>query len=235
MKLQRISNDVAMLTFLGFSNCYLVREQDGFTLIDTSTSGNAKQILQAAKDCGGEIKRILLTHAHSDHMGSLDALHDLLGRVDVAISEREAPLLHKDFSLRSDEPQTPLKGFLFPGAKTRPTHTLTEGELFGSLRCIYTPGHTPGQMSFLDERDSTLFSGDALVSLGGTLQVCTVTPWWFPLPKLFTWNKLLANASARKLITASPRLILNGHGPAIPDGSRALAEAVKRAGKSRST
>ncbi len=228
MKITRISPDIAQLTFLGFCNCYLLREADGFTLIDTAVSGSQKDVLRAAAELGGTIKRILLTHAHGDHMGSLDALHDALGPVDVAISEREAPLLHKDLSLRSNEPQTPLKGFLFPGAKTRPTHTLTEGELFGSLRCIYTPGHSPGQMSFLDERSGTLIGGDALVSLGGTLQVCTHTPWWFPLPKLFTWDKALANASARKLLTAEPKLILNGHGSAVANGTGALADAIGR-------
>ena len=138
--------------------------------------------------------------------------------------------MHKDLSLRPNEPQQQLKGFLFPGAKSRPTHTLTEGELFGSLRCIYTPGHTPGHMSFLDERDGTLFAGDALVALGGKINPPTNPPWWFPPIKLFTWDRPLADASAKKLLDYKPQLICTGHGPAIANGTVELQKALERGG-----
>ncbi len=227
MKTTQFSKDVCQITFLGFSNCYLVREQDGFTLIDTSLGGHAKEIMAVARSFGGQIGRILLTHAHGDHIGSLDALHDACGKVDVAISEREAPLLHKDLSLRPGEPQQKPKGS-WPGAKTRPTHTLTEGELYGSLRCFYTTGHTPGHMSFLDERDGTLYAGDALVSIGG-LRVVSDPAWYFPLPKIATWDKALALESARKLAKLRPEHIATGHGRFIPDGARALDAALAHA------
>jgi len=228
MKITQPNANTTALRFLGFCNCYLLRESDGFTLIDTGVSGRAKHIVAAANKAGVPIRRILLTHAHGDHMGSLDALHRLLGNVDVAIPQREAPLLHRDLSLHPGESQTPLKKFLFPGAKTHPTHTVSDGELFGSLRCIATPGHTPGHMSYLDERDGTLFSGDALISLSGTLNAITRAPWWFPFPAIFTWDKALANQSARKLRQFAPRTILNGHGPTIPNGAAALDAALTR-------
>ena len=231
MKITRISDTVCQLTFLGISNCYLLRESDGFTLIDTSIKGRETGIFSAARQFGGTIKRILLTHAHGDHMGSLDGLHHALGNPDVAISEREAPLLHKDLSLRSGEPQgKPKRGY--PGAKTKPTHLLTEGELFGSLRCISTPGRTPGHMAFLDERDGTIFAGDGLVSIGG-LRSVTNPPWYFPLPKLATWNMPLALQSARKLASLRPASVATGHGaftPNAPDPlERAIAEAEAKA------
>ena len=182
----------------------------------------------AARAFGGEIRRILLTHAHGDHMGSLDGLHRRLEKVEVAISEREAPLLRKDLSRRADEPQQKPKGF-FPGAKTQPTHTLTEGELYGSLRCYSTPGHTPGQMSFLDERSGLLFTGDAMISIGG-LNAVTNTPWWFPLPKFATWDKPLARESARKLAALRPESVATGHGRFTPGGSAAMNRALQRAG-----
>jgi glyoxylase-like metal-dependent hydrolase (beta-lactamase superfamily II) len=224
MKFLCIHKDLAQLIFLGVSNCYLVRERDGFTLVDCTISGQATKIIEAARELGGSIRRILLTHAHVDHIGSLDQLHAQLGTVDVAISQREAPFLHKDLSLRPNEPQQKPKGG-FPGAKTRPTHTLTEGELFGSLRCIATPGHTPGHFSFLDERDGTLFAGDALMSIGGLHRV-TAPPWYFPFPRLATWDFALADASARRLLDYKPTAIATGHGRFITNGTEELGRAL---------
>lgn len=231
MDLTRVDSYTSMVTLHRFSNVFLVRESDGFTLVDTSLPGSAGTILEAAKVYALPIRRVLLTHAHGDHVGSLDKLHAALGPdVMVAIGEREAPLLRKDLRLQADEPQTPLKSFLFPGTKTRPTHTLTEGELFGSLRCIATPGHTPGHMSFLDERVGTLFCGDAMISMGGVLRTTMDTPWWFPLPKLFSWDAGLANASSRKLLDLAPKTIVTGHGRVMGDGTAAMQGALHRAG-----
>ncbi len=106
MKLTRISEHSWQLTRLGFVNCYLVRElaPDGtdFTLIDTGLPGSASAILRAAQTLGSPVRRILLTHAHMDHVGSVDALTARLPGVTLAASERSLPLLRTppDKSLR---------------------------------------------------------------------------------------------------------------------------------------
>ncbi len=231
MKITKVSSHSHQLTRFGLMNCYLVREADGFTLIDTTISGAGRDILAAAQSLGAPIRRILLTHAHADHVGSVDELAERLPGVVVATSERSLPLLQRpaDKSLRSDEPKVKFGGGL-PGIITPVTHLVEDGELFGSLRCIYTPGHIPGHFAFLDERDGTLYAGDELVAIGH-LSICGWTPWYFPLPTLVMWSKPLALESARKLLDSPIERFACGHGAMRQGGTAALSAAVAQASK----
>ena len=232
MKVRAVGTQAHQLTRLGLVNCYLVRESDSFTLIDTTVGGAAKQIVSAARALGSEpIARILLTHAHGDHVGSVDELVTALGRVDVAATRRSAPLLIKppDKTLQPGEPQGQVKGGL-PGIRTAPTHLLEDGELFGSVRVIETPGHIPGHASFFDERDGTLYTGDALICTGGQVNVSGFGPWFFPLPTFATWNKALALSSAQKLLDTlgtDIRRYASGHGRLVEGGPALLRAAIE--------
>src|SRR5436309_6962382 len=110
MKVKSTTNNLIQLTHLVAFNCYLLCEDDGFTLIDTNMGGQAQAIMQAADKLGLPIVRIVLTHAHVDHVGSLDALHEALPDVRVAISVRDVRFLSGDESLDPSEPQVPLIG-----------------------------------------------------------------------------------------------------------------------------
>jgi glyoxylase-like metal-dependent hydrolase (beta-lactamase superfamily II) len=225
MKVTASSNHLFQLTHLGAINCYLVREEDGFTLIDTGMSGQAQAILQAAQKLGLPIVRIVLTHAHVDHVGSLDALHAALPHAQIAISERDARFLSGDKSLDPSEPQVPLRGG-YPVCTTKPTRLLHAGDHIGSLEAIATPGHTPGHLAFLDTRDHAVIAGDAFQTLGG-VAVSGTFKLLFPLPALATWHKGLALESARKLLAVQPSVLAVGHGRVLANPQAAMERAIR--------
>ncbi len=225
MKVTASSNHLFQLTHLGAINCYLVREDDDFTLIDTAwPSSQAVSIMQEANKLGLPIARILLTHAHIDHVGSLDALHAALPNAQVAISERDARLLSGDLSLDPSEPQDKRPGGYI--CKTKPTRLLHEGDRIGSLEVIATPGHTPGHIAFLDTRDRALIAGDAFQTLGGVAVSGTIK-LLFPLPALSNWHKGLALESARKLLALQPSVLAVGHGRMLNHPQAAMERAIR--------
>ena len=235
MKSTPVTANALQLTRLGLVNCYLVRETDGLTLIDANLSGSANDILAAARILGAPIRRILLTHAHVDHVGSVDALIETLAPntgpahspLELGATARSLPLLQKppDKSLLPGESKEPIRGGL-PGIDAKPTHLIEEGEHYGSLLCIETPGHIPGHLSFLDERDGTLYAGDALASVGH-LTVSGYPPWFFP--NVGTWSKSTAIASAKKLLSFPIERFACGHGAVNPGGIPALRTAIGEA------
>jgi glyoxylase-like metal-dependent hydrolase (beta-lactamase superfamily II) len=189
--------------------------------------GSAKAILAAAEGAGAPIVRIALTHAHGDHIGSLDALADALPGVEVLISSRDARLLRKDRSMDPGEPEVKLRGD-YPGAKTVPTSTFEAGDRVGSLEVIGAPGHTPGHVAFLDSRDGTLLSGDAYSTLGGVATTAKVNPR-FPLPTLATWHRPTELASARALRALDPARLAPGHGRVVEAPGAAMERAIAAA------
>ena len=210
----------------GFVNAYLVREDDGLTLVDALTPGGHKKILAAAEALGAPIVRIALTHAHGDHIGSLDKLVAALPGVEVLISSRDARLLAKDKTPDPDEPQSKLKGG-YPGAKTTPSATFAAGDRVGSLEVHAAPGHTPGQVAFLDPRDGTLYCADSYSTLGGV--ATTAKPYLrFPLPGFATWHGPTALESARAMRALDPARLAPGHGKVVDAPGAAMDRAIAR-------
>jgi glyoxylase-like metal-dependent hydrolase (beta-lactamase superfamily II) len=227
MNITRHGEYLVQLTRLIAFNCYLVREDDGFTLVDTNLPGSAKGILAAAQRLGVPIRRIALTHAHMDHVGSLDALHKLLPDVEVSISERDARFLRGDKSLDPDEPQVKLRGGYLV-CKTTPNRLLHAGDTIGSLEVIASPGHTPGHIAFFDHRDGTLIAGDAYgtqagIVTGGTLRLL------FPFQALATWHKPMSIRSAEQLVKLRPSRLAVGHGKVLENPVSAMERAVAEA------
>ena len=226
MQFVQETKNLFRLTRLGMINCFLIRDDDGLTLVDTCLAGFAPGIRKAAQNLGMPIRRIVLTHAHIDHVGSADALVRELPGVELVVGQRESRLLRKDFSLDAGEKGKRLFGY--PGVKSRPTRVLVEGDRVGSLQAIFSPGHSPGHMSFLDVRDGSVIAGDAFTTQIGVI-VAGVFKFYFPFSALFSWNREVAAQSARKLRTLKPERLAVGHGRTIESPLAAMDQAIELA------
>ena len=67
-------HQIAFFPHLFPINCYFVEEDAGLTLIDAALPFCAKKILESARKIGKPITNIIITHAHDDHIGALDAI-----------------------------------------------------------------------------------------------------------------------------------------------------------------
>lgn len=221
------SSTARQVVQFGLINAYVVREDDGLTLIDALNPKGEQRILAAAEALGGSITKIVLTHAHPDHVGSLDALIAALPGVEVITSGREARLLAGDRSLEPGEP-TDGKFLGKPlSVKARATRTVEDGDRVGSLLVVASPGHSPGHIALLDERDGTLFCGDVYSTIGRV--ATTAGPdWRFPLPGFVTWSRPIELESARRLRGLDPQRLAPGHGKVVEQPGAAMDRAIAR-------
>jgi glyoxylase-like metal-dependent hydrolase (beta-lactamase superfamily II) len=220
MKTTTVTPNLIQLTRLRFVNAFLVREDDGFTLVDTTTGGAADKLIAAAEQAGGAIRRIALTHGHGDHVGSLDALAERLG-VEVLMPELDARI-HAGEKVVDGK----LTGS-WPKIQTVPDVRLNGGDRVGSLEVVPSPGHSPGHVSFLDTRDRTLIAGDTYTTFG-SVQVSDHFYWRFPLAAMATLDKAQDRESARALRALDPAVLVVGHGNAVRDPGAAMDRALAR-------
>jgi glyoxylase-like metal-dependent hydrolase (beta-lactamase superfamily II) len=226
----------------GMVNAYLVEEAGAVTVIDAGLPGLWRDLLGELDAMGRsleDVRALLLTHGHSDHIGFAERLRRSGGvavrvhELDVALARRQAPSPSKGmppFHWR------PILGFLLyalrngygVGPKLGQVIAFGDGAVLdvpGALRVIHLPGHTPGSAALLAPDHGALFVGDALV----TRSVATgrLGPQIGP----FTADRAVARESLRNLDGIEAALALPGHG-APWTGGVAKAVELARAGES---
>jgi glyoxylase-like metal-dependent hydrolase (beta-lactamase superfamily II) len=218
----QVNENLIQINRWRFVNAFLVRENDGFTLVDTTLGGGANELIDTARGAGGEIRRIALTHGHGDHVGSLDALKQRLVGVEVLMPELDARIHAGEKVVDGKPPGS------WPKIQTIPDVRLLGGERIGSLEVVPTPGHTPGHVSFVDTRDRTIIVGDVYTSIGG-LAVSNHFHVRFPLAAMATWDKAKDLESARTLQSLDASMLVVGHGGPVRNPGPEMEKAISAA------
>jgi hydroxyacylglutathione hydrolase len=178
------------------TNCYLVAHKGRALVVDPG--GDPDIVLQFAATKKLQIQRILNTHLHFDHLYGNQALHSATGAL-ISVPEKDVPLLASGLGSGN------YMGL--PKVDTFAYETITEGEhSFIGLQCraLFTPGHSPGSLSYYFPELNAVFVGDVLFSgsigrtdfFGGDLET------------------LLASVRTRLFSLPPGTAVYPGHGPA---------------------
>ncbi len=153
-----MSLDVEMLTVGAIAeNCFLLRRQGSDRVLVVDPGEEAERILAAAGEMG-EVEAILLTHCHFDHIGAVAPVAAATG-APVYCPRLEVPLLADIMAF------VPWPGF-GPYESYAADETVAGGETLAlaglELDVIFTPGHSPGHVTYSVRGEDALFSGDVL-------------------------------------------------------------------------
>jgi hydroxyacylglutathione hydrolase len=207
-------------------NCYLVISKDDIILIDTGLPGNSSKITKYVennlKRSTQDIKTIIITHQHMDHVGSLSKMKEITG-AKVAIHPADADYI------RGKQPHSgptfantmvKLIQFIYRTKPIEPDILLNDGDLVGGYRVIHTPGHTPGTICLYNSQNKAIFVSDNLQYKEGKLQ----SPSERLIPESEKYKE-----SMKRLLNFDIEVILTGHtAPVTSGGGKLLREFVEK-------
>lgn len=138
------------------ANCYIIKDEASQEIAVIDPGANSGLLIKEIEGLQGKVKYILLTHAHADHTGAVKDLTEHF-KASVYLSQKDEALINKgEFMFEKIK----VDGYIKDG------NSFNIGDL--EIKCIETPGHTPGGICFLI--GEYLFSGDTLFaqSIGRT-------------------------------------------------------------------
>ncbi len=186
-------------------NCSLVFDEDARRGAIVDPGGDVPAILEAIKQSGVTIEKILLTHGHIDHAGGAAELHDALS------TTIEGPHLDDKFLL-DGLPESGARYEMMGARAVEPERWLVEGDTVAfaglSFSVIEAPGHTPGSVVFFNAENRFALMGDVLFqgSVGRT-----------DLPR-GSHETLIRSIREKILPLGDDVAFLPGHGPASSIG-----------------
>ncbi len=181
------------------TNCYLVYDEKLRRLFVIDPGAEPERILREAEKFAADSVRILLTHAHVDHIGAAGAAARQLGVEKVMLDPADRELYHS--------PMNSIPPILeHPDDLPETTDFVTDG----AFEVLRVPGHSPGGSAFLftDGVEKLLFCGDSLFagSIGRT-----------DLPG-GDYGELISAIKSELLVLPPETLVFPGHGPSTTIG-----------------
>ena len=211
------------------TNWVILTEGDEVTLIDTGYPGDRATLLASLAEVGGSpeaVRAVLITHAHTDHLGNAEYLSTTYG-TPIYLHTAEVPHARREF-LHQVSVGTVLKNGWRPGVLPWAVHAIRSGgtahvpvtapepfpsegplDLPGRPVPVHTPGHTDGHSAYHLPDAGVVIAGDALVSGHPTSRIKGPQL----LPDMFHRERTQALASLAVLEGLKGDVLLPGHGP----------------------
>lgn len=234
MDISPVTDRIRMLRFTVGQAYALSLPGGGWSLVDAGLPGHAEEILDALGGLGaapGDLRDIVLTHAHVDHTGSAAGLaaatgaRVLAGAADAPVIRGDAPgpepvlqdweipvfaAVHANLPLPHEAPPCRVDVELADG------DTLDWGE---EVRVVHVPGHTPGSIALHLPSSGVLFTGDTIANVQQLM------------PGVFNLDHELMLTSFRRQAELDVETVCFGHGDPIVGGAgAALREVALRLG-----
>lgn len=143
------------------TNCYVIGCQETLEGAVIDPGGDADLILEVVEDAGLTLKYVLNTHAHFDHTAGNADLIEVTG-AELAIHPLDLPLLRERGG--AGLWGIPVKPSPPPDFELAENQIVEVGQI--KLRVLFTPGHTPGHVSFYEAEAGVVFDGDVLFRRG---------------------------------------------------------------------
>lgn len=223
----RIVDGLYMLESGGFVNAYLIEGSSDLTLVDSGHSRSARGLVAELKSNGFSVRdigRVLVTHAHADHVGAIAHLLSL-HPVKVYAHPEEIAVLQ---GRKTPYPFRGVKGFcmeffheqwlpwapvdaVFPLEPSHPLRGMAHWQV------IHAPGHTSGSLAFYNPAKQVLISGDAIVNRKGRLK----------MPEACTnYDQAVLKKTVQSLAALDTDILCPGHGRVLRGGAFRYIEAL---------
>lgn len=227
MPIEQVADDLHVIR--GLVNVHILKTDDGLAVLDTGFPGSAPKIRDGVRAIGGtpaDVRHIIVTHAHPDHIGSAAALKRETGAI-VWAHPVDAPILEAGTGFRPIHASPGLVNRLLTRfvlgriTSVEPVHVdrlLEDGgcpSFLPDLQAIHAPGHCAGQIAFLWRRHGgVLFTADTCINMRG--------------PKLPPACEDVAQArrSLERLKQLDFQMICFGHGRPVLTGGDTLLRAT---------
>lgn len=181
MTVKQIAKDIWLIP--GLVNVYILDTDDGLAVLDTGFPGRSGKILDAVRKIGktpADVRHIVLSHCHPDHIGSAAALQRDTGAT-VWAHPLDAPMMETGTTMRQPMCASPglrnmivaslLRGRVAQVEPIQVDRFLNDGDspdFAPDLTAIHVPGHCEGQLAFLWKRHGgVLFTADACINRRG--------------------------------------------------------------------